>query len=340
MSKSRCADVIAGSKCPLAYSGCRTSGNRIKVIQHVAYGNTIDTDWIASVKQTDNRPSLLELPREIRDAIYDAILPTGQHYELGHVALDYMTQTSHIHPWTVNYRLPDFKSLVCVSKQLHHEVAARFYTANTFSVTLKTDGSLHIEDMLRTFDFAGLIPMHPAYVRFLPRIELTTSFDPTREPEQLQVTIPRPAPTDTAIAPSPEATEARITAFLRIADSAIKNTTSCACLHLIPLGRGTYTLRRPPGPKRTACHRATWSGVKRAHGPEIERLQNGEYRGHGRRPTRCGPVLPAWLCGLVLCASCLTCCLLPWCFSEGCRARRKRWGKGLKRVVDWRGKEG
>lgn len=343
--KPLCSDIIAFDQCPFkASTGCHIPGNRVRVLQHGHLNTNLNADWAPSQRHNAAFASILDLPREIRDAIYEYLIPSDQCFGLGSFQVDFDQKFSHVHPRNTHIAPASWTALLRVSKQLHHEVAARFYGANAFSVSCAVPpADLHrfAARAITAFGFAGLVPMHPAYLRFLRGIEIRSLFDDS--PDGIQDLF-HTSPTATFLSSGqihydprlpPVASEESIRRFIESTQVAVNNMTPCSCLRLIPLGNGIYTLRRPPGPARTRCKSATWRDVQSSCGLEFERMRRGEFRGlrNRRRGGGCAP-LPMWFCGLILCGACLTCCAPLWWnlldkwWAEKRKKRRRERGGG------------
>ena len=336
-----CSYLVSGSLCALRSStGCNVPGNRIRVLQHGHFRTNLNTDWTPSKKRVATLPSFLDLPREIRDTIYEHILPTDQDVGLGTLHVDFEQKTSHVHPRSTHVTPANWTYLLRVSKQLHHEVAAQFYSANTFSISCQV-ALPKLDDFatraLSAVGFAGLTPLHPAYMRFLRGIEIRSTFDTWRDVHTLfdpipSATIPTPSKDDAITVKHPTmADEDAIRTFIQTTQSAIDARTACHCPRLIPLGNGTYTLRRPPGPARERCKSRTWKCTLDTHGEQIAQMKRGEFPGlnrRGRPPPYPAFLAPAWEVYLWTAVACLTCCL-PLCVVEVKDRMRKR-RRGLR----------
>lgn len=159
-------------------------------------------------------------------------------------------------------------------------------------------------DLLPTFGFAGLVPLHPAYARFLRSINLSIANETSRaytsrypyahfideSPEILRITNPhsRAWEQDGNVPHTPQytITAEQLTTFTLGTQASLDATISCHCIRLIHLGTGTYTLRRPPGPEREKCKAASWKGMEGRVDYDLRhpRKGNGQYENDYREP--------------------------------------------------------
>lgn len=340
----RCCDIIGSNNCPLAaVTNCHQPSNRIRIAQHIS-PDSINTQWTQSQQRDPNTPSILDLPREIRDAIYDHIVPTDQDIFLPTLHLGFDTRTSHWHPKSrpaTFHQAGGLLSLLCASKQLHHEAASRLFTANHLKVPyVSTFGeplACYADEALRTFGFAGLVPLHPAYAPLLVSITLVDAYSIGAVYDrwtEVRIVNPGrkaasayPPPSSTPLYPiiATPTTAEQITAFVDKADTAIHaRTPACTCLHLISLPEpGTYTLRRPPGPERDRCKKATLKDAGHEHGVP-EHFNPRRYGRRRRRRTRDA----LSLLGLVGMVVCMAPCIWVW-FLDGFVGWRERVGERL-----------
>jgi len=243
-----CRQVISSNYCPLRHTGCQIQGKRVRILQQISNDSALDTDWMPSAKQDSTQPSFLDLPREIRDLIYEQALVSNhtKRLNLGKVFLNAESGTSHWHrPNTP--RSTDWLSLLWTSKQLHHEAAAAFYTYTPLEVTI-SDGTTHadLESMARRLaDFGreGIIPLHPGYLRFVK--DITFNFRARGVgawplPSLYQM-LPSP-PSSPKL--SPEEISSRTAEVLARAQYHLTTSTHCHCLRIVDLGGGWHTCRR------------------------------------------------------------------------------------------------
>lgn len=335
----RCADVVGRNACPLGIStGCRIPGNYIRVLQHITTENGPNTDWTPSRKQRDGTWSILDLPAEIRDAIYDFVVPTGTHLDLGELHLDLTFKTAHHHPRPkISARNGDLLALLRTSKQLHREATARLYGANTFWVSVASrNGPCHRECFTQHFGFEDLVPLPSAYARLVHGITIADSFcDCHSAKTPLRIANPAVNSTTLTVRPGPSAEQ--IDNFMQSNQFILDCSVPCRCLRLVSLdpSEGTYTLRRPPGPARHKCHAQTWKAVEDTNGRILERMREGYVRGERKRGPP--PILAAVLIPVVVCAAAVTCCFCVCCWDDDSPAGRR--GRMKKRRW-WERKDG
>lgn len=333
MAKRQCTSIITGNGCPLrALTTCDLGHNRVRVAQHIP-GDSIKTEWSPSRKETEDTVSLLEIPREIRDAIFDCVLPSGARRHLDYLFLDTDTGLSHWHPRPSTNKPTASTSILCVSQQVHHEAAARLYGASDFVVLgfLRQGALVNLETLLSTFTFNRLLPLHPAYTRFVTRFDLILPND-NQWPGQGTLNITNPNPIRTATGgdlfseplvrtqDSAMATPEEIRFFITTAQASLDVCASCACVQIRPLDNGIYTLCRPPSPEREACKAKMWRGVEQHHGHTIEEMRQGRFRRERRRHKGFDQVR---VCLAVLCLVCVGCpfAIPIWMYKE----MKERW---------------
>lgn len=306
----RCIDIVSSNRCPLSVAGrCSVRGTRIRLPQHAGHSGKINSDWVASCDQDKPAASFLGLPREIRDAIYAIALPTNETFYLGHLVLDFDQKLSHVHQIHPARAPASWLSLFTSSKQLHSEAAAHLFTTNTFSMCFHPDGRHLGASILDTFQFRDLVPLHPMYARFVREVELE---HPPQRNRSDPMSIKRPE--GLHLSSRPASSDDQIRRFVDTMQAGLDAAIPCKCLKLIPLGSGTYTLRRPPGRAREKCRRATLRRIEPWIRPEVERMRRGEFED---TLDRCKRVhvdgFAAWQCLLLGCVACIvgvaTCCL-------------------------------
>lgn len=138
--------------------------------------------WIASSKRT-NECGFLDLPRELRDRIYNFALPTRGTVFFGNVAL----RAGGPHVWHTDVRfssgtlqpLPlsvwNFTlALLATSKQLHAETAQILYGGNVFALTVSPSASLTgiwgAPGLLDQLTLPGILPVAPVHLSLLHEV--------------------------------------------------------------------------------------------------------------------------------------------------------------------------
>lgn len=144
------------SGCPFTSRFCSVPGASIKLLTTGSDTHRTDLTWQASSKANQKRASLLDLPRELRDQIFNYAFATDDTLRLGVVTLA-ATHPYHWHPERTLRRflpgsfevdrsiaLADRKRAFCIGllstcKQIHYEAASALYGNNTFETHVHFD---------------------------------------------------------------------------------------------------------------------------------------------------------------------------------------------------------
>ena len=104
----------------------------------------IDLTWAASNKRDKHAAGFLDLPRELRDCIYQLTLVLEQPFEIGHFDSSAESKRPSYPIWN---RYPKACGLLSTCKQVHAEAAPVLYGDNHFETSLPKD-SAALRDLL------------------------------------------------------------------------------------------------------------------------------------------------------------------------------------------------
>jgi len=145
-----------GIGCPFTSRYCSVPGASVELLRTGPDVHVNDLAWQASGKSDQKRISILDLPRELRDRIFNYAFANEGNIRLGVVTLA-STHPHHWHPEStlkrflpatsrldLSSRSPDMEDASCTGllatcRQIHHEAATVLYGNNAFESHIHLD---------------------------------------------------------------------------------------------------------------------------------------------------------------------------------------------------------